>query len=77
VKFERIPDWCAICGMLGHVYKEHGDGIHAPEALVFKDIKAAPIWRSGSRTMGRAGGHGASRGRMRGRDPGHGLLAEG
>jgi hypothetical protein len=28
VKFERLPDWCAVCGMLGHHYKEHGDGAH-------------------------------------------------
>ena len=28
VKCERLPDWCAVCGHLGHTFKEHGNGIH-------------------------------------------------
>jgi hypothetical protein len=24
VQYEKLPDWCVVCGMLGHTYKEHG-----------------------------------------------------
>jgi hypothetical protein len=28
VKYENFPNWCQVCGHLGHEYKGHGDGIH-------------------------------------------------
>ena len=60
VKYERLPKWCAVCGMLGHTYKEHGDGIHPPSALVFKNLKATRSMRQPARI---------NRGRGRGRGP--------
>ena len=41
VRYEKLPDWCAVCGYLGHMFKECGDGVWAPKALVFKDLKAS------------------------------------
>ncbi|KAK1650898.1 hypothetical protein QYE76_068703 [Lolium multiflorum] len=62
VKYDKLPNWCQVCGHLGHEYKEHGDGIHPPSALVFKNMRAS--WRSregGSRPgRGSRGGRGGS-----------------
>lgn len=52
--------------MLGHVFKEHGNGVHAPVALVFKDLRA--IWSmcpGGRPSQGRGHGRGTGRGGSR------------
>lgn len=56
MKYERLPDWCAVCGHLGHQHKEHGVGVHPPKALVFKDLRAT--WFRGA---GRGPGEGRAR----------------
>lgn len=45
VTTKRLPNWCVVCGHLGHVFKEHGDGIHPPSALVFKELRATWFMR--------------------------------
>ena len=67
VKYEKLPDWCAVCGRLGHLYKEHGNGIHPPSALVFKDLRASWVMRTG---RGPGGGRGNRGGRRGGRSGG-------
>nr|XP_020158680.1 uncharacterized protein LOC109743997 [Aegilops tauschii subsp. strangulata] len=82
VKYERLPDWCAVCGYLGHLFKECGDGVHAPKALVFKDLRAT--WFRGpgrgpgeGRGDANAGGTRGGRGRGRaGRGRGHGFTGQ-
>lgn len=32
-----------MCGMIGHLHTEHGDGVHAQETMIFKDLRAS--WR--------------------------------
>ena len=70
VKYERLPDWCAVCGMLGHLFKECGNGIHPPSALVFKNLKAD--WFRGP-----GHGPGVARGFQGGRGRGSGRLGQG
>lgn len=65
VKYERLSDWCAVCGHLRHVHKEHGDGVHPPLALVFKELRASWFMRAGP-GLGDGRSRGARSGRGRG-----------
>lgn len=47
VKYECMPNWCAVCGHLGHLYKKHGSDIHPLLVLVFKDLRAIWSMRAG------------------------------
>lgn len=50
------------CGHLGHEYKDHGNGLHPPQALFFKDLRAAWSMRAGGRpARGRGNGRGIGR----------------
>lgn len=62
VKYERFPDWCQVCGMMGHQFKEHGDRIHPLSAIVFKNLHALATTRWGTRQQGRGSRGSAARG---------------
>lgn len=58
--YEKMPAFCGVCGLVGHVTKEHGDGIHEPSAIQYKGSLIAPEFR---RKDWVPGGGGGSRGR--------------
>jgi hypothetical protein len=70
VKYERLPNWCQVCGHMVHEYKDHRDGLHPPQSLVFKNLMGEwslhVDWRTGhDRSSGQSagrGGFGQSRG---------------
>ena len=35
VLYEKIPEFCNVCGLLGHVVLECGNGVHPPEAMQY------------------------------------------
>ncbi|KAM0931421.1 hypothetical protein ACQ4PT_000440 [Festuca glaucescens] len=70
VRYEKIPDWCEVCGLLGHVYKEHGNGIHEPNTRKWGQwLLAEPAGRGRGRGRGSTprGAGRSGRGRFRGR----------
>jgi hypothetical protein len=63
VKYEKMPDFCANCGMIGHWYEECGTGEHDPDSFEWGDF----ILADGGRGRGRGRGQGRGRG-SRGED---------
>jgi hypothetical protein len=70
VQYERLPDFCRFCGMIGHDVKECGDGVHEEKQCQWGDwlrvVFEANNQPGAGRGGGTRGGFGA-RGRGRGR----------
>ncbi|KAM0921595.1 hypothetical protein ACQ4PT_006776 [Festuca glaucescens] len=73
VQYEKLPDFCNFCGMIGHIVTECGDGVHPKDQCQWGEwLKVAfePSFPSGGgRGGGNRGGFG-NRGRGRGVVPG-------
>jgi hypothetical protein len=67
VKYEKLPNWCQVGGLFSHEFKDHGDGLHPPQALIFKNLRDSWSIRDGGRRdrgyPRRAGRSGRSSGR--------------
>ncbi|KAK1661438.1 hypothetical protein QYE76_049597 [Lolium multiflorum] len=76
IKYEKVPKFCEVCGLLGHEYVECGNGFHKPDALVYGEWLIAEPPRRG-RGRGRTGGFAPRGGRApaRGRGRGRGAQA--
>jgi hypothetical protein len=45
VKYEKVPRYCSVCGLIGHVKEECGTGEHLPSEVVFgKWMLADTAW---------------------------------
>ncbi|KAK1628838.1 hypothetical protein QYE76_003153 [Lolium multiflorum] len=73
VKYEKMPDFCAHCGMIGHWYEECGTGEHDQNSFEWGDFILADGGRGRGRSRGQGRGQGSrsdgvpARGRGRGR----------
>lgn len=61
VQYEKLPDFCGNCDMLGHWYEECGTGEHDVSKLECEDFLLADGGRG--RGQGRAAGRNSGRGR--------------
>lgn len=66
-EYEKMPRFCGVCGFVGHVAKEHGNGVHDDSAIIYPSTLIAPEfrredkgWRAG--WNGRGGGEGRNEG---------------
>jgi hypothetical protein len=78
VQYEKLPEFCYFCGLLGHVMTECGDGVHATDQCQWGDwlivvYDQKPPTNGGRGTAGRTG---LGRGRGRGYVPGDLNLSE-
>lgn len=83
VKYEKLPRFCAHCGLMGHIHLECGTGDQEQETLQFGEWMIAPVntWETGTprirsftpkqeKTRGGGVGVGNQGGRMGGQEAG-------
>ena len=68
VVYEKLPDFCFLCGIMGHLAKECGDGVHDPRTYEWGEWLLWNMEPPAARPFaGGRGTRGGVRGRMGGR----------